>query len=29
VGAAYVRVRDTDDVGTTLLDGWRDAGVLR
>lgn len=29
VGATYLRVLDTDDVATTLLDGWRNAGVLR
>lgn len=29
VGAAYVRVLDTDDVETLLLRAWRAAGVLR
>lgn len=29
VGAAYVRVLDTDDVEALLLRAWREAGVLR
>ncbi|MFP5578426.1 MAG: DUF58 domain-containing protein [Acidimicrobiia bacterium] len=29
VGAAYVRVLDTDDLEALLVSAWRDAGVLR
>lgn len=29
VGASYLRVLDTDDIGPLLLGGWRAAGVLR
>ncbi len=29
VGAAYVRVLDTDDLESLLISAWRDAGVLR
>lgn len=29
VGAAYVRVLDTDDLESLLVSAWRDAGVLR